>query len=241
MTARDFLAAALRRWYVVVLGAALTLGAFTVVQRQAPVFFTQYNIVLVGPSGTEEDNNVLENPRYGLQPLVGVISTDLNEGHPPLLTGDVDATMVGMGAREGVQVRVPNLGTQWRPLFSANYLDVQVAARTPEDVEALATQTSARVADLLEQRQDELGVPDNLRARAVPSSEDPIVYPMAGSRSRALGATGLTGIALTAALVFWLERWRPRHRPSAAPGAAPAAATGRRALVRRRTRTEVLA
>lgn len=241
MTARDFLAAALRRWYVVVLGAALTLGAFTVVQRQAPVFFTQYNIVLVGPSGTEEDNNVLENPRYGLQPLVGVISTDLNEGHPPLLTGDVDATMVGMGAREGVQVRVPNLGTQWRPLFSANYLDVQVAARTPEDVEALAAQASARVADLLEQRQDELGVPGNLRARAVPSSEDPIVYPMAGSRSRALGATGLTGIALTAALVFWLERWRPRHRPAAAPGAAPAAATGRRVLVRRRTRTEVLA
>lgn len=241
MTARDFLAAALRRWYVVVLGAALTLGAFTVVQRQAPVFFTQYNIVVVGPSGTEEDNNVLENPRYGLQPLVGVISTDLNEGHPPLLTGDVDATMVGMGAREGVQVRVPNLGTQWRPLFSANYLDVQVAARTPEDVEVLAAQTSARVADLLEQRQDELGVPANLRARAVPSSEDPIVYPMAGSRSRALGATGLTGIALTAALVFWLERWRPRRRPAAAPGSVPAATTGRRALVRRRTRTEVLA
>lgn len=241
MIARDFLAAALRRWYVVVLGAALTLGAFTVVQRQAPVFFTQYNIVVVGPSGTEEDNNVLENPRYGLQPLVGVISTDLNEGHPPLLTGDVDATMVGMGAREGVQVRVPNLGTQWRPLFSANYLDVQVAARTPEDVEVLAAQTSARVADLLEQRQDELGVPANLRARAVPSSEDPIVYPMAGSRSRALGATGLTGIALTAALVFWLERWRPRRRPAAAPGSVPAATTGRRALVRRRTRTEVLA
>jgi hypothetical protein len=241
VTARDLLAAALRRWYVVVLGAALTVGAFAVVQRQAPVFFTQYNIVLVGPSGTEEDNNVLEHPRYGLQPLVGVISTDLNEGHPPLLTGDVDATMVGMGERAGVQVRVPNLGTQWRPLFSANYLDVQVAARTPDDVEALAAQTSARVADLLEQRQDELGVPGNLRARAVPSSEDPIVYPMAGSRSRALGATGLTGIALTAVLVFWLERWRPRRGPATAPGAAPAAEAGRRVLVRRRTRTEVLA
>jgi hypothetical protein len=242
LTARELLAAALRRWYVVVLGAALTVGAFAVVQRQAPVYFTQYNIVVVGPSGTEH-SNVLENPRYGLQPLVGVISTDLNDGHPPLLTGDVDATMVGMGERTGVQVRVPNLGTQWRPLFSANYLDVQVAARTPEDVQALAAETSARVAELLEQRQDELGVPTNLRALAVPSSEDPIVYPVAGSRSRALGATGLTGIALTAALVFWLERWRPRRRP--APGTAPAAAattTGRRTRVRRRTRSaEVLA
>ena len=232
MTAGDFLAAALRRWYVVVLGAVLTVGVFAVVQRQAPVFFTQYNIVLVGPSGTEH-SNVLENPRYGLQPLVGVISTDMNDGHPPLLTGDVDATMVGMGARDGVQVRVPNLGTQWRPLFSANYLDVQVAARTPEDVQAKAEQTSARIATLLEQRQDELGVPANLRALAVPSSEDPIVYPMAGSRSRALGATGLTGIALTAVVVFWLERWRPRRRPAGAPAAAPA----RRPLLRRRARS----
>ncbi|MGF9754922.1 hypothetical protein AAII07_06950 [Microvirga sp. 0TCS3.31] len=237
MTAREFLAAALRRWYVVVLGAVLTLGAFAVVQRQAPVFFTQYNVVLVGPSGTEH-TNVLENPRYGLQPLVGVISTDMNDGHPPLLTGDVDATMVGMGARGGVQVRVPNLGTQWRPLFSANYLDVQVAARTPEDVQALAEQTSTRIATLLEQRQDELGVPANLRALAVPSSQDPIVYPMAGSRSRALGATGLTGIAITAVVVFWLERWRPRRRAAA----APAAARVRRPLVRRRARSaEVLA
>ena len=146
--------------------------------------------------------------------------------------------MVGMGARDGVQVRVPNLGTQWRPLFSANYLDVQVAGATPDEVHALAEETSARVEKVLKQRQDELGVPANLRAHAVPSSDDPIVYPMAGSRSRALGATGLTGIALTAVVVFWLERWRPRRSPAGATAAAPA----RRPLVRRRTRSaEVMA
>ena len=237
MTARDFLAAALRRWYVVVLGAVLTLGVFAVVQRQAPVFFTQYNIVLVGPSGTEQEN-VLRHPLYGLQPLVGVISTDVNDGHPPLLTGDVDATMVGMGSRAGVQIRVPNMGTQWRPLFSANYLDVQVAGATPDEVHELAEATSARVSRVLERRQDELGVPANLRAYAVPSSSDPIVYQVAGSRTRALGATGLTGVALTAVVVFWLERWRPRRRPG---GAAAAAPTGR-PLVRRRGRSaEVMA
>ena len=68
MTARDFLAAALRRWYVVVLGAVLTVGALAVVQRQAPVFFTQYNIVLIGPQGPR-DENMFDNPLYGLQPM----------------------------------------------------------------------------------------------------------------------------------------------------------------------------
>jgi hypothetical protein len=215
MTARGFLAAVLRCWYVVVLGGVVTVGALLLVQRQQPVWFTQYNIVLVGPSGTEHDS-VLQHPRYGLQPLVGVVSTDINDGHPPLLTGDVAATMVGMGQREGVQVRVPNLGTQWRPLFSANYLDVQVAGATAEDVQESVRATSARVAELLEQRQDELAVPANLRAHAVPSSDDPIIFPVTGSRSRALGATGLTGVAVTMALVFWLDRWRSRRRAATA-------------------------
>jgi hypothetical protein len=211
MTTRDLIAAALRRWYVVVLGAAVTLGVLAVVQRQAPVYWTQYNIVMVGPSG-DDRSNVLEHPRYGLQPLVGVVATDMNDGHPPRLTGDVAATIVGMGHREGVQVRVPNLGTQWRPLFSANYLDVQVAGPSPEAVLASARATSDRVAELLAQRQDELAVPANLRARAVPSSADPLVVPFAGSRSRALAATGLAGMALTLLVVFWFERWRPSHR-----------------------------
>ncbi|MBD3923144.1 hypothetical protein IEZ26_00805 [Nocardioides cavernae] len=232
MTARDFLAAALRRWYVVVLGAVLTVGAFAVVQRQAPVFFTQYNIVLVGPQGVR-NGNLLDNPLYGLQPMAGVVANDINAGHGPLLTGDVVATIVGMGQRDGVQVRVPNLGTQWRPAFPAHHLDVQVAGPDAQTVQDAARETVQLVEQVLAERQDERAVHPRLRVHAVPSSADPVVYPMAGSRSRALGATGLTGIALTAVVVFWLERWRPRRRPAGATAAAPA----RRPLVRRRARS----
>ncbi|WP_416954178.1 hypothetical protein ACNKF0_17725 [Nocardioides sp. T5] len=237
MTARDLLAAALRRWYVVVLGAALTVGAFAVVQRQAPVFFTQYNIVLVGPQGVR-DGSLLDNPLYGLQPMAGVVANDINAGHGPLLTGDVAATIVGMGQRDGVQVRVPNLGTQWRPAFPAHHLDVQVAGPDAKTVQDAARETVNRVEQVLAERQDERAVHPQLRVHAVPSSADPIVYPVAGSRSRALGATGLTGIALTAVAVFWLERRRPRRRAAEGPASVPA----RRRLARRRTRSvEVLA
>ncbi|WP_374458225.1 hypothetical protein [Nocardioides sp.] len=234
MTARDLIAAALRRWYVVLLGAVLTVGALYVVTKQAPVYWTQYNILLVGPSGAQK-TTVLDDPVYGLQPLVGVIATDFNDGDPPLLTGDVAATIVGEGHREGVQVRVPNLGTQWRPLFPANYLDVQVAAADPEEVLATARATSLRVSVLLEELQDDMGAPLNLRARAVPSSKNPTVIAVTGSRSRALAGTGLSGMAITLAVLLMLERRWPRSRP------APARTPARTSLLRRRPRSAVTA
>ena len=82
---------------------------------------------------------------------------------------------------------MPNLGTQWRPLFSANYLDVQVAGPDPARGAGAARETSARVEQALTRSVRTKGCPADLRAHAVPSSADPIVYPVAGSRSRALG------------------------------------------------------
>ena len=218
MTARDFLAAALRRWYVVVLGAALTLGAFAVVQRQAPVFFTQYNIVVVGPSGTEHDDNVLENPRYGLQPLVGVVSTDLNDGHPPLLTGDVDATMVGDG-RPG---RRPGPGAQPRHAVAAALLG-QLPRRAGGGRDARGGagagrgdlgpgRGAARAAAGRARGAAPTCAPTPSRRRRTPSST-----PMPGSRSRALGG-----------------HRADRHRPDRGPGLlaralAPAPPPGRSA------------
>ncbi|MDR7252415.1 hypothetical protein J2X46_001391 [Nocardioides sp. BE266] len=234
MTVRDLIAAALRRWYVVLLGGVLTLGALFMVTQQVPVYWTQYNVLLVGPAGVQK-TTILDDPVYGLQPLVGVIATDFNDGAPPLLTGDVAATIVGEGRREGVQVRVPNLGTQWRPLFPANYLDVQVAASSPEEVLATARATSLRISVQLEELQDEMGAPLNLRARAVPSSKNPTVIPISGSRSRALLATGLSGMSVTLAVLLLLERRWPRNRP------APARARLVTALLRRRTRSAVTA
>ena len=236
MTARELFAAALRRWYVVLLGGVLTLGALYVVTQQAPVYWTQYNVLLVGPSGAQK-TTVLDDPVYGLQPLVGVIATDFNDGAPPLLTGDVAATIVGEGRREGVQVRVPNLGTQWRPLFPANYLDVQVAASSPEEVLATARATSLRISVLLEEIQDDMGAPLALRARAVPSSKYPTVIPISGSRSRALAGTALSGMAVTLAVLLMLERRRPKARPRTASAATPA----RTSLLRRRSRSALTA
>lgn len=210
MSARDYLRATLRFWYVVVLGAALSVGALYLIRAQEPVYWTQFDVVLVDPPG-RDGASVMDHPVYGLEPLTGVVATRFNHGRSPHPTGDVSASMIGQGRLDGVEVRVPNLGTQWRTNFSANYLDVQVAGATPEAVSAAAVEASAELSRLLESEQASLGVPVRLRATAVPSSDDPRVVPVTGSRTRAAAATALVGASLTGMVVYWLEVWRRRR------------------------------
>ena len=215
MTSRDLVVAALRWWYVMVLGAVVSLGFVYVSTHQPTVYWTQFNVLLLGPRNPEFPN-YLEDPRYTLYPMVGLVVDDVNDGRAPMETASTETNMVGQGIDDGVQVRVPNLGTQWRRDLSANYLDVQVAASTPEEVSARAEATVDRVAEVLLERQDEIGIVPGMRVRSVAATDDPTIYAVGGSRMRAAGASGLSGAAITVVLVYWLERRRVRRRARAA-------------------------
>jgi hypothetical protein len=213
MTSSELLLAALRRWYVVLVGAVLSLGAVYVSAQQPTVYWSQFNVLLLGPK-IEEFPNYLEDPRYTLYPIVGLVvddvNRDLNGGRPAMLTASTETNMVGQGIMHGIQVRVPNLGTQWQRVTSANYLDVQVAGATPDEVTDQAGLAVDRVAASLEERQDELGIGQGMRVTSVAAVDDPTIYPIQGSRMRAAAATGASGAAMTFVLVYALERRRTR-------------------------------
>lgn len=210
MTSRDLLGAALRRWYVMVVGAVVSLGFVYVATHQAPVYWTQFNVLLLGPTDPEFPN-YLEGPRYTLYPIVGLVVSDMNGGERPMTTASTETNMVGQGITSGVQVRVPNLGTQWRRDLSAGYLDVQVAAPTPEEVTRRADTTVREVAAALDERQDELGIVPGMRVTSVAATDDPTIYTVSGNRMRAAAASGMSGAAVTIALVYALERRRIRR------------------------------
>ena len=216
MTSRDLLGAALRRWYVMVVGAVVSLGFVYVATHQPTVYWTQFNVLLLGPTNPEFPN-YLEDPRYTLYPIVGLVVNDVNDGKPVMVTASTETNMVGQGMISGVQVRVPNLGTQWRRDLSANYLDVQVAAPTPEEVIRRADTTLQEVAAALRDRQDELGIVPGMRVTSVAATHDPTVYAVSGNRMRAAAASGMSGATATLALVYWLERRRVRRASAPAP------------------------
>lgn len=209
MTSSDLVVAALRRWYVVLVGAVVSLGCVYVATHQTPVYWSQVNIMLIGPKDPEFPN-YLEDPRFTLYPLVGVVVSDVNGGEPAMLTASTETNMVGQGITDGVQVRVPNLGSQWRFDTTSSHIDLQVAAPTPTEVTRRTDATVSRVAAILDARQDEMGISDVMRVTSRAATKDPTIYQVGGNRIRAAAASGMSGAAVTFALVYWLERRRRR-------------------------------
>lgn len=214
MTSSDLLGVVLRRWYVMLVGAALSVALLYGGTHQPAVYWTQFNVLLLQPIGTDHVN-YLSNPRYSLYPLAGVVVRDFNAGNTQPLLASPDTTLVGQGMRKGVQVRLPNEGSQWQPVFQANYLDAQVVDATPDAVLSETKTLMEQVSRLLEERQDAAGIVPGLQVTAIASTADPVVYQVSGSRIRAAAAIALSGAAGTTFLVVLFDRWLLRRRRTA--------------------------
>lgn len=210
MTSRDLLRLVFRRWYLMLLGALLTVGALYSVARQPGVYFTSYDVVLLPPS-SKLSPNTIEDPRYGITPMAGLIVADYNAGHRQTLLGSPDTTLYGEGIRSGSRVRMPNRGSQWQPLYTTPNIDVQVVGATSGEVAVEAKRIGAQLTRLVEERQDELGVKQSMRMTTLVSAPDPVIAYVGGSRARVALGIGIVGITSSTVAVVALERWWVRR------------------------------
>lgn len=220
MTARELLRVLLRRWYLVALGAVLSLGLLGFAWTRPPVYWTQFQVLVLSPIDALNPNSI-EDPPYTLPPVAGLVAGDYNDGHAPLQLGSPDTTLYGEGVRRGSRVRLVNNGTQWRAMYNEPALDVQVVDGSPEAVAKEADRIRRELSGLLDERQDEIGVRDRLRltTRAVP--EDPVIHQVGGSRMRVGAAMAVAGASMTILCVYWLELWLRRRRREEPPPASP--------------------
>ncbi|WP_375422887.1 hypothetical protein [uncultured Friedmanniella sp.] len=220
MTARDLLRILGRRWYLVLVGMLLTALAVHGAANRPGVYWARFDLVLLAPV-EDYHLNKIEDPPYQLAPLAAVLVTDWNGSQTPLLTASPDTTLFSLGVRDGVQVRLPNQGSQFRPLFTAATVDVQVVGSSPEEVANRTSATRERLTRTLQRRQDMFGVSTRERVTAITSPTAPDVQYVSASRTRASASTAAVGIALTVFSVWVMDRalrgWR-RRRLSATPG-----------------------
>lgn len=218
MTIRQFLRLLLRRWYLVLVGAIVTVAGIVFMTHREGVYFAQFNAILLAPKEQYFPNQI-ENPPYPLAPLAGVVAAEWNDSNRPLFTASGDTTVVGLGVRRGAQVRVPNEGSQWQPIFSSPIINVQVVDRDPETVQREAKRIGAELKDILRTQQQSAGVRAQMQVTLITSPDEPAIAYIAGSRPRTAVATGLIGAAATLIIVYWIDRGvrRPRQQDLARP------------------------
>lgn len=191
MTARDVIAVLIRRWYLLLAAALISLGVLAVVvASQKPVYYTRFDVMVLPPRNTVFPNNI-EDPHYAMAPLAGVLVNDVAASHRAPLLGSPDTTLYGQGIRSGWQLRLPNTGSQWQPIYDLPNIDVQVVDSSPEQVRDRAEIIQVQLQKALDKRQDALDIAPGMRASLLSSPHEPAVVPVGGSRMRMLGGLGL--------------------------------------------------
>jgi hypothetical protein len=207
MTSGELSRLVLRRWYLMLLGAAISVGALYLITHRPGIYWTQFDVVLLAPVDKNSHSNKLEDAHDQLAPMAGLLVADWNGVDRPLLTSSGETTLFGEGQRQGIQVRVPNEGSQWAPRYFSPNIDVQVVDSNPETVAQEARRVSAELNALLQKRQDALSIQPAMRMTIMVSPAGPTIEYVSGSRTRAALATGLAGASLTIIGLYWTERW----------------------------------
>jgi hypothetical protein len=211
MTSRELLRLVFRRWYLMVLGAVLSVAVLGFVYKQPGVYWTQFDVVVLAPQTKLQPNNI-EDPKFAMAPMAGVVVTEANGGKRPSLLASSDTSLYGEGLRQASRARLPNNGSQWLPIYSKPNIDVQVVDPDPAVVEQKSRQITAELSRILLENQDRIGVKPRARMSMIASPADPVVAHITGSLVRAAFGTALLGATLTTFAVYGLERWRLRRR-----------------------------
>lgn len=210
----DLLRACRRLWFVVVAGLLMTAGASLWVASQQGVYFAQTDLIFLAPTSSRFPNS-LNTASESLINTASVIKNRVDIGEDLQATSSSSVTLVDDGIRDGMLVRLPNLGGQWASNYSQAVLDIQAVSDSSQVVEERMHYMQDAIQGALNELQDEAGVDDVNRIHIQASPDSIQLKYVQGRPSRALLVTVALGIGLTSSLVVFLdarqEDWRFRR------------------------------
>lgn len=216
MTAGEFILILVRRWYIVLLGVALTgVCGYALVGRE-PMYYTRVEVVVLPPQ-ERPDVNVLTRGPYSLTEIASLLVAEYNKEDRPLPMNNTDATLYGQGVRSGEQIRLHNSGSQWVSIFDKPVIEVEVVDPDPLRVQAEVEDATAALQQLLDQHHDFFGIKRTSQVSLRESPADPVIQEIRGNRSRTAAATILLGGWITLVAAYLTDRvLRRRHRSRSA-------------------------
>lgn len=204
MTLSQFLAAAVRRWYVVLLGALITACIVAQVRQPAVAYWGRVTLVVLLPAGqSTADNSLLSRSPIAIASLA---VQQVNQHPNQLEAASSEATLVGIGERSATSVQLRNTGVQWVPAAGLPYIDVEAVGANEEEVadriEKAADEIRVAVADL----QQRIQVPPQMQVFTEQSSPQLTIEHALSNPKRAMAGALLAGGALTGAAII-LADW----------------------------------
>jgi len=220
MTLWDLIRAAVRRWPVLLAGAAVSLGLVYTTTLDDGVYWSRTQVVFLAPT-SKAYPNALRTTSEDLIITAGVVAKAVSGPAEVTKYASPDATLIGEGTRDGWSIRLPDTGGQWAPNFAQQVLYVEVVSATAEETAARQDEIIGQIEHELERLQSDAGVAPVNTITVTTAPESTVVHHVQGSRIRAAGMTAVLGASATFALIAVLEtRARRRAREAAAAEAA---------------------
>lgn len=210
MSVWDILCAAGRRWYVVIAGLLLTLGALYGIHQAPGVYSTQTNVLLLAPL-TPNSPNTISSPTSGVISMAGLVERIVNRGVEKSPTSGA-VSLTGQGVVDGHSIELPNSGGQWASNFNRPVLQVQVAGPDPAAVRTQLAKLVEQIRSTTRELQQSDGVGLSMLITTQSSPAEPVVSFQQGHRKIGLAVTGLLGVVLTGLAVVAVDALVRRRR-----------------------------
>jgi hypothetical protein len=204
----DVVRALSRRWYLVILGVALTLGGGYAAAKVSPTY--QSSVVLVIQSPVSVD---APNPLTGIYPSVAITAAAVASS---LQTPAAAAEFRKAGVTGTYEFLPRNTGTNQEPRYLISSMTVTDTTDSEDgSIQALTVLTSAYEARLKE-LQDRWNVRQDLRI-TVSTLVPPSAVQLSYSASRALLGSAILGGLGTLAVPLWIDQIIRRRRDPIQP------------------------
>lgn len=233
MTVFTLLRLALRRWYIVLVGAVLLGFAASALNGTQGVYFAQTDVLFLADEAAT-GGNPLQNQSDSVIQFASVVQQAVGSGSVNLRLSSPTATLHGSGVRRGYVARLADAGGQWQSSFNRAVIKVEVVDSSPERVRATLDTVLARIANETQKVQRSAGIGAASFVTVDSASQDVSIGYMGstrGSRIRGLAVAALLGAGITLAAVVAVDRAlqrrresRVRRRPARRRGGATSAA-----------------
>lgn len=210
MTLNQFLRIGLRRWYIVVFCAVLTVVGVFVATRPNPVYWTRVSVVFLAPTSLDNPNS-LGATTESLISFAAIVDREYNGNVQTPRFSSLEATLYGAGARSAARVELLNTGGQWNNAFTRPELTVEVVDDSEQAVRSTLAEITSRIDGIVAQQQDAAGVPDADRISTLTSPQSAVVSSAQGNRLRAAGSVLLLGVGGCVVATVLIDRRLLRH------------------------------